>query len=428
MALVEGALAPDAIHRVSSKDEFFEQYEEYNDGNFGAVICEVESSEFANEVGQVLRNQCPRTPAFACALSRDKFEPKLLKKNGFTDAFFLPLDRAEFVEQLASATSGEALKRRALKRILTPDLQAGSAPTFTTFVHLPLNNKHLVFSAKDETLSDRKVSKLKERQVGNLFIDQKEAGAFFDYVAEQMHAGDNTLSATERQDKLKESVRGIFGEVFDTRGEATFDSGRELLDSCRKLVSAYVMNGSDKGDFHSRLLRNLNGSGLEYSHAADVSTMAALFGMALGSPLIEALAIAGFLHDVSLASFPEPHGYGINPAWTDEVKKMYVEHPMQSVNLIKMRKMIMAPEAEKMILQHHERFDGKGFPRGLSGDRILRESQILSLADQFQYLTISEPGQRRLNPLEAVASIEANGSLDPALIRAVRELLSPKAS
>ena len=423
-AIVNGAAAADALQFVESKDQFFEDYETYVDGQFAAVICEVTTSELANEVGQVMRNQCPRTPVFACALDRSLFEPKLFKKNGYTDAFLFPLDRNEFLEQFNQAIAMAGDTKRVLKRVLLPDLQPDTKPAFSTFVHLPLNNKYIQYSAKDETFSAKKAAKLKEKHVGALFIDQKEADSFFEYVAAQMKVGDNTLSATERQDKLKSSVREIFSEVFDNKTDDTFESGRQLLDSCRKIVSAYVLNGTDKGDLHGRLLRNINGAGLEYTHSADVSTIAALFGMAIGSTQVESLAIAGFLHDLSLAGFPVEHAATLESQWPDAVKKTFVDHPLQSVNLLKTKKVIISADAEKMILQHHERFDGKGFPRGLSGDRVDQGAQILSMADQFQYLTIARLGVARLQATEAIDAIEANHSIDPALTRSIRKLLA----
>ena len=45
-----------------------------------------------------------------------------------------------------------------------------------------------------------------------------------------------------------------------------------------------------------------------------------------------------------------------------------------------------------MILDHHERWDGRGYPRGLSGDRINVGSQILFVSDIFDILARSNPG------------------------------------
>lgn len=421
---VQAVVKADSIHWLSSPDQFFAEVDGYNDGQWSAVVCELKGTpEFALEVGQVMRSTCSQTPSFICATEKDGFAPKSFIKNGFTDAFLFPIDKQTFIDSLSAALAPEVLSRRAYKRILGPDMQPPTRPHFTTYVHLPLNNKYLVYSAKDEPFSQKKVEKLSKFNVSSLFIDQKDSAAFYEYVAENMKDADNTLSATEREEKVRESVRGMFRNLFDQEADASFEGGKELMESCRKVVSSYIL-GSSKEDFHSRLLKTIGGLGMDYGHAADVSTLAALFGMGLGSKKIEELAIAGFFHDVALASFPEDYGYEVNPAWSEDLKKVFLEHPQQSLNLVKNKKMILPPEVEKMIYQHHEKYSGKGFPKGVSSDRILFESQILSLADQFHYLTSSRPGQQRHKPLEALDAIEANGSISKAIMTQARGLFA----
>ncbi len=426
-SLLSSALKGDAIHWIATKDQFFSEVDNYNDGMFSAVVCELsEGPEFALEVGQVMRSLCPQTPSFACALDKKEFAAKTIRKNGYSDVFLFPIDKGSFLEAIASAMTPEALAKRSYKRIMSPDLQAKSKLSFTTYVHLPLNNKYLVFANKDEEFTDKKAEKLTKFQVGSLYVDQKDSNRFYEYVAEQMKSADNSLSETERGEKLKSSIRSMFNELFDQNSEESFDHGKELMESCRGLVSTYIVGPGQKTDFHTRLLRTIGGVGMDYSHSADVSTLAALFGIALGSKKVEELAIAGFFHDVALASFPVEYGYEINPQWDEAIKKTFLDHPQQSLNIVKTKKMILPPEAEKMIFQHHEKFDGKGFPKGQAGDRILLEAQILSLADQFHYLTVARPGQARMSPLEALEVIGKNGSLGPALLNQARSLFNKK--
>lgn len=413
----------DSILQLSGPDQFMNDFDSYKDGDFSVVVCEVQGSiDFASEVGQVMRNQCPGTPSYAIVPDKMLFQPKVLKKNGFNDVFLFPVDRQNFHDQLSAALAPEALAKRALKRVFIPDIQVRTKLGIATYVHLPMNKKHLVFTGKDEEFSAKKAEKLKQHSIGSLYIERKDSSSFYEYVAGQMRSADNTLSETERSEKLQGAVRGIFREMFDQKAEDSFESGRELLDSCRKMVSSYILSPGEKGDFHSRLIRTIGGSGLDYSHAADVSTIAVLFALAIGRKADD-IAIAGFMHDLSLANFPLEYGYELDPAWPDDLRKEFSAHPQTSVNQIKTKKMIVSPEVEKIILQHHERFDGKGFPRGLAGDRIVEDAQILSLADQFHYLTITRTGMARLSPAAAFDRICANGSIGTKLAKDVRAAL-----
>ncbi len=91
--------------------------------------------------------------------------------------------------------------------------------------------------------------------------------------------------------------------------------------------------------------------------------------------------------------------------------------------MIKTKRIIIPEAVEKAILQHHERFTGKGWPKKISGNRISEDAQILSFADQFDYLTRFEPGKPRLGPIQALERIRANGSINPDVISQIRRLL-----
>jgi HD-GYP domain-containing protein (c-di-GMP phosphodiesterase class II) len=90
---------------------------------------------------------------------------------------------------------------------------------------------------------------------------------------------------------------------------------------------------------------------------------------------------------------------------TPEQKEIYKKHPEMSVNMIKSRKIVVPDIVTKAILQHHEHFDGTGYPNGIFGDRMCKEAQILAIADRFDYLTAIRPGSPTLSPIEAVGQL-----------------------
>ena len=80
---------------------------------------------------------------------------------------------------------------------------------------------------------------------------------------------------------------------------------------------------------------------------------------------------------------------------------------------------------EYIALTHHERWDGKGYPKGLSGDAIPRVGRIVAIADAFEAMTAT---QRRRQPMSVddaakVIISEAGKQFDPALIEAFKKAL-----
>jgi putative two-component system response regulator len=83
----------------------------------------------------------------------------------------------------------------------------------------------------------------------------------------------------------------------------------------------------------------------------------------------------------------------------------------------------MGPVVTDVVLYHHERWDGRGYPDGLSADAIPVSARILRIADVFDALTTARSYRRRLTPDEALALMEEDeGSFDPeifALFKAI---------
>jgi HD-GYP domain-containing protein (c-di-GMP phosphodiesterase class II) len=85
-----------------------------------------------------------------------------------------------------------------------------------------------------------------------------------------------------------------------------------------------------------------------------------------------------------------------------------------------------------MARNHHERFDGKGYPDGLKGDEIPLAARILTVADAFDAMTSDRPYRRALSQEVAAAEIRRNagtqfcptvvGALEVCLTGSVREL------
>ncbi|BBO66219.1 two-component system response regulator [Desulfosarcina alkanivorans] len=100
--------------------------------------------------------------------------------------------------------------------------------------------------------------------------------------------------------------------------------------------------------------------------------------MGLEAETIEGLRIAGLLHDVGKIRIPVSilsRAGSLLPAEFEMIKI----HPQVSFDILKG---IPFPwPVARMVLQHHERLDGSGYPQGLCGDEILQEAKILAVAD-----------------------------------------------
>jgi len=77
------------------------------------------------------------------------------------------------------------------------------------------------------------------------------------------------------------------------------------------------------------------------------------------------------------------------------------------------------PEVSQAVLQHHERWDGSGYPNGLKGEEISLFARLIAIADTYYALVSTRPHRREFLPHEAIEFIMAYGGdlFDPELVR-----------
>lgn len=424
LSALSSVVNADTLHAPKSKESFLEASEKFNDGDYSVAVCGgAWGDEFALEFAQLMSQLCTSAKLIFVTPTKEQFRTGDLKKNGFHETFLLPLDRTPFIEAVALANS--SFKNRLYRPVFLMDMDPSSKLEFETYVNLPLNKKFIRFSNKGQSLGEERANKLKSKEASRLFLDLKDMDHFYEHTANRLRSVGgqaSEMTETERVEKLKSSVRQLFVGLLDPSQKSDLDSGKEMMVTCQKIISNYVTKGRTN-NWYADLTRALGGAQSSYDHAASVSALAALFAMGLQHPRPEDLALAGFLHDIGRAQFPDEFVLKDPATWTEDEKKQYEAHPLNSVNLVKERKMIISQEVEKAILQHHERWDGKGFPRQLANNRISEEAQILSLADQFHYLTMTVSGRPKLGPMAAISEISKSGSISGEMVTKVKTLL-----
>ncbi len=142
-------------------------------------------------------------------------------------------------------------------------------------------------------------------------------------------------------------------------------------------------------------------------HSLRVTRMAVSLARALKCPEqdIESLKIAGTLHDIGKIAVPDRillKTDGLSgPEYT-----VIKEHPVIGENILK--PMLLFEREREIILHHHERWDGKGYPRGLAGEEIPYLSRILSVADSFDAMTTDRPYRKAMPTKTALDELKSN--------------------
>ena len=131
----------------------------------------------------------------------------------------------------------------------------------------------------------------------------------------------------------------------------------------------------------------------------------------------EQIRWAALLHDVGKLWIPDDVLNKSGPLKEHEWQ-LIREHPIRSAEFV--TDIVDFRHYRDIIRGHHERFDGNGYPDGLSGSSIPTGARILAVADAFEAMTSDRPYRRGLSFNDALAELEDNSGtqFDPRIVNA----------
>lgn len=179
---------------------------------------------------------------------------------------------------------------------------------------------------------------------------------------------------------------------------------REVLSKPEILVDVYEMRQKGGGFL---------------GHSVNVAFLALMLGsqMGLDEDKMKKLGVGALLHDVGVAGMPQSL-LESREELTLEGKLLYEQHPVIGYHRVK-ESWEISPLSRGIILSHHERADGTGYPRRMMKGDIHEFSRIVGLVDFFEELAGGHPFSRRLDIQNAVEILNAKAEdwFDRELVR-----------
>jgi len=159
-------------------------------------------------------------------------------------------------------------------------------------------------------------------------------------------------------------------------------------------------------------------------HCSRLERLATLTGERLALPGKELIALSygAYLHDIGKVDVADEI-LGKTSGLTDDEWIEMQKHPDHGATMLS-KKQYLAGAAE-VVRAHHERFDGGGYPRGLSGEDIPIGARVVAVVDTYDAIVSARPYKKALAKDEAISELEKNAGtqFDPRIVKAFLEVV-----
>ncbi|MFN3432474.1 MAG: HD-GYP domain-containing protein, partial [Candidatus Sericytochromatia bacterium] len=217
------------------------------------------------------------------------------------------------------------------------------------------------------------------------------------------------LVSEELRAQATNTVREAFQNVATAQTDSRFSRTGLNFDAISDVAGNLVDQILNNPDISIQMVDLKSYDAYTFQHSVNVAVMGVVLGksMKLNFSELKDLAIGLLLHDLGNVTIPEAILKKPTKLTDEEFKYVY-EHPRSGFELLRQAERISAP-AKIVALQHHEKLNGTGYPKGLKGADIHINSQIGAIVDAYDALTSDRNYRKRYLPHEAIEYLMGAG-------------------
>jgi HD-GYP domain-containing protein (c-di-GMP phosphodiesterase class II) len=249
-------------------------------------------------------------------------------------------------------------------------------------------------------LNERYIERLKGFGIDYIFVDD-------------LNTADIFPEETIRDETRKTAVENVYKTMMELSKAP--DVRRKVAvpgmgQAYHNIFAEILVDLTSKKDLLFNLANLHVRDGYLFNHSVNVAVLAGIVGIAKGynrNQLLE-LGVGALLFDVGMTQFPNDV-WQVNKVFTSEERERIQKHTEEGFEMLRKHFDISLLSAH-CAFQHHERYDGSGYPRGLKGNEIHEYAQIVSIADVYCALTSPRAYRKAYSPNEAIEFLYANGN------------------
>lgn len=298
----------------------------------------------------------------------------------------------------------------------------GTKSPYPLFIKLS-KKKFIKIINQDDIVDIDDIERLKRKGIKSLYLRKEDYEKYIRLVVKINEAikSNNNIKTKKKKEFALHTNEVILEQLYHIEfNREDFEQARNVLNSTIDLVTSNSKLNS--------LIVYLKNLGVHaYAHNLGVSLYAVMLSKQLGwhSPkTISFLSIGGLFHDIGKKKFDINLNTLTEDQMSSEEMKVYQKHPLYGAEILTNISEVPS-EVLQIILQHHEKNNGTGFPFGLSHTTIFPPAQIIAIINQFIQLVLPPPSKPPLTPTEACNKLidENDGDYNKDMLTALKQLL-----
>lgn len=233
------------------------------------------------------------------------------------------------------------------------------------------------------------------------------------------------IISEELRQKATFTIKKIFNTIESSPSSVkSLNANVAVLKSIVDEIMSQIVS-TDIALINIRDLKNFDD--YTYYHSVNVAVLSIVIGKALGlkEEQLRELGMSAILHDVGKI-FVGSEIINKPELLTNEEYEKVKEHSKEGYKYLK-DDFNVPSKVYVSILQHHENYDGKGYPQGISKEQIYLYARIITVADVYDALTSERPYKKAETPNKALEYILQNEGkkFDPQVVKVVAEKFAP---
>ncbi len=289
---------------------------------------------------------------------------------------------------------------------------------------IKVKNRLVLYRDQNIVITGKDIENLKANGVENLYIKKEDRKKYREYLEKNLEGilKNPEVDLSVKATYLYESAVNVVEDIFKhpKRGE--------IIKRSKKVVNHtvdFILSGPDA---FVNLLQIRAHDYYTFTHSVNVCTFAIALAnkiSAFDDKTLRELGVGALLHDLG-KSMVDPKIINkpskLTPAEWEEMKK----HPEYGVMLAK-ESGLVSEQSMLIIGQHHEKYNGTGYPKGLKGKQISLFGRIGTIVDVFDAITTTRSYSKAKEPIEAAKfMLEHKEGFDEKLLFSFIELITVK--